>query len=128
MVHRFILRLAIELRPPICIREKRVVGHIDLKVGSLPADGDAAVCALLAQQGYHSGLGARSLEHIVDRRIKMPLVDDFLEGPEMDDVIINTEPRMRYSVDHCSSGEQNQQVIVIRRLGIGESQDEKKRV
>ena len=124
MTHRFILRLATELRPPLCIREKRLVGHIDLKVGSHSGDGGTTICTLLAQQGYHPGLGARSLEQKVDRQIKMPLIEDFWEGPEIDDAVMNKEPRMRYSIDHHSTDEQNQQAIIIRRLGIGEPRDE----
>lgn len=123
ITHRFILRLAIELRPPLCVQEKRLVGHIDLKVGSYSGDGGAAVCALLAQQGYHSGLGARSIEMIVNRRITMPLIEDFWEGQEINDAVMNKEQRMRYSIDHSSTGEQDQQAIIIRRLGIDEPRD-----
>lgn len=125
IVHKFILCLATELRLPVCFRENRFIGSIDLKVGVHSADGDGPVCALLAQDGYISGLGARSLEQVVDRLVRRPLVDKDLEGAEVvDDDEKDTEPLTIYSIDHRSTGEQDQEAITVRRLASGESSGE----
>lgn len=119
IAHKFILGLATELRPPVCFRENRLIGGIDLKVGVHPADGDGPVCALLAQEGYESELGARSLEQTIGRLIKNPLVSKALEG---DEVVDGTDkgPLILYSIDHRSTAEQDQEAIVVRRLASGE--------
>lgn len=84
MAHQFILRLAIELQPPICHKEERLMGHVDLKVGVHPGDGDAPVCKLLAEGGYNPNMGARSLEPKIEQSVKMPLTEAFLQGDEID--------------------------------------------
>lgn len=124
IVHKFILFLATELRLLVCFRENRFIGSIDLKVGVHSADGDGPVCALLAQDGYNSGLGARSLEQIVDRLVRKPLVDKALEGAEVVDNEKDTEPLVLYSIDHRSTGEQDQEAIIVRRLASSESSGE----
>lgn len=94
-------------------------------MGLHSADGDGPVCALLAQDGYISGLGARSLEQVVDRLVRRPLVDKDLEGAEVvDDDEKDTEPLTIYSIDHRSTGEQDQEAITVRRLASGESSGE----
>lgn len=120
MAHQLILRLANELRPPICIREGRLIGHIDLRVGAYPSDGDGPVCALLAEQGYHSGLGARSLYQIIEQRIRMPLADILEDDEEIDENVINKGPSLGYSANRQATGNQDQQLIVVRPLAIGD--------
>lgn len=115
MAHQFILRLATELRPPICHNEQRLMGHIDLKLGMYPADGDAPVCKLLAES-YNPKTGARSLEQKVEQCVKMPLTEAFLQGDEIVEDEVNSGPRMRYSIDHCGTGNQDNRAIVIRPL------------
>lgn len=115
MAHRFILRLATELRPPICHGEQRLMGHIDLKVGLYPADGDAPVCKLLAES-YNPKTGARSLEQKVEQCVKMALTDAFLQGNEIFEDEVNSGPRMGYSIDHCGTASQDNRAIVIRPL------------
>lgn len=123
IAHKFILRLATKLRQPVCFRENRFIGNIDLKVGVHPGDGDGPVCALLAQIGYHSELGARSLEQVVDRLIKHPLFDKELEGDEVVDDENDRGPLTLYSVDHRSTGEHDQEATIVRRLASGELRD-----
>ena len=94
MAHQFILRLAIELQPPICHKEERLMGHVDLKVGVHPGDGDAPVCKLLAEGGYNPNMGARSLEPKIEQSVKMPLTEAFLQGDEIDDDEVNNGPRI----------------------------------
>ncbi len=115
MAHQFILRLAIELQPPICHKEQRLMGHVDLKVGLHPADGDAPVCKLLAE-GYNPKTGARSLDQKIEQSVKMPLTEAFLQGDEIDEDEVNNGPRIGYSIDHCGTGNQEQRAIVIRPL------------
>lgn len=115
MAHQFILRLAIELQPPICHKEQRLMGHVDLKVGLHPADGDAPVCKLLAE-GYNPKTGARSLDQKIEQSVKMPLTEAFLQGDEIDEDEVNNGPRIGYSIDHCGTGSQEHRAIVIRPL------------
>lgn len=91
------------------------MGHVDLKVGLHPADGDAPVCKLLAES-YDPKTGARSLEQKVEQCVKMPLTEAFLQGDEIDEDEVNKGPRMGYSIDHCGTGNQDHRVIVIRPL------------
>ena len=121
MVHKIFLDFAAGLRAPVSFKESRYIGGIDLKLGVHPADGDAPVCALLAQKGYHPGSGARSLEQVMDRFVKKPLVAAALEGEEVLDDGEDRGPLMLYSVDHCPIGEQDQEAIIVRRLASGES-------
>lgn len=113
MAHQFILRLAIELRPPICHENLRLIGHVDLKVGLHPADGDAPVCKLLAE-AYNPNTGARSLYQKIEQSVKLPLTEAFLQGDEIDEDEVNNGPRIRYSIDHCGTSHQDQRAIVIR--------------
>lgn len=115
MAHRFILRLAMEVQPPICHKEQRLIGHVDLKVGLHPADGDAPVCKLLAE-GYNPKTGARSLDQKIEQSVKMPLTEAFLRGDEIDEDEVNNGPRIGYSIDHCGTGNQDHRAIVIRPL------------
>lgn len=115
MAHQFILRLAIELQPPICHREQRMMGHVDLKVGLHPADGDAPVCKLLAE-GYNPKTGARSLEQKIEQSVRMPLTEAFLHGDEIGEDEVNNGPRIGYSIDHCGTGNPDHRVITIRPL------------
>lgn len=118
MAHQFILRLAIELQPPICHRKQRVMGHVDLKISQNPADDDAFVCRLLAE-GYDPKTGARSLEQKAEQSAKMPLTEAFLQGDEIDEDEVNNGPRIGYGIDHCG---QEHRAIVIRPLpskGVG---------
>lgn len=121
IAHKFILRLASELRPPVSFRESQLIGSIDLKVGVHSADGDGPVCALLAQQGYNSDLGARSLEQIIDRLVRNPLFDEALQGDEVVDDEEEKGPLILYSIDHRSTGEQDQEAITVRRVVSDES-------
>lgn len=91
------------------------MGHVDLKVGLHPADGDAPVCKLLAE-GYNPKTGARSLDQKIEQSVKMPLTEAFLQGDEIDEDEVNNGPRIGYSIDHCGTGNQEQRAIVIRPL------------
>lgn len=71
IAHKFILWLAIELQPPICHNKQRLIGHVDLKVGLHPADGDAHVCKLLAE-AYNPKTGARLLDQKIWQSVKCP--------------------------------------------------------
>lgn len=116
IAHKFILRFATEIRASVSFSEHRFIGNIDLKVGVHPADGDGRVCALLAEEGYHPELGARSLEQVVDRLVKKPLVNQALEGEEVVEDSTDKEPLTLYSVDHRPTGTKDQDAIVVRRL------------
>lgn len=91
------------------------MGHVELKVGHHPADGDAPVCKLLAES-YNPKTGARSIEQKVEQCVKMPLTEAFLQGDEIDQDEVNNGPRMGYSIDHCGTGYQDLRGIVIRPL------------
>lgn len=118
MAHQFILRLASELRPPICHDEQRLMGHVDLKVGLHPADGDAPVCKLLAES-YNPKTGARSLQQSIEQCVKMPLTEAFLQGGEINEDEVNNGPRIGYSIDYCDTGNQDHRAIFIRQLTSG---------
>lgn len=83
------------------------MGQIDLKAGQHPADGDAPVCKLLVED-YNPKTGARSLQQKLEQSVKMPLTEAFLQGDEIDEDEVNNGPRIGYSIDHCSAGNQGQ--------------------
>lgn len=50
------------------------------------------------------------------KSVKMPLTEAFLQGDEIVEDEVNSGPRMRYSIDHCGTGNQDNRTIVIRPL------------
>lgn len=118
---KFILRLATKLCQPVGFKENRFIRNIDLKVGAHPGDEDGPVRTLLAQIGYHSELGARSLEQVIERLVKHHLFNKELEGDEVVDDEVDKGPLTLYRVDHLSTGEQDQEAVMVRRLASSES-------
>ena len=74
IVHKYLLRLAQDLRGPVSFPE-RLIGNVTLRVRR-----DATLCKALAEGGYDIDMGARSLEAVVKSKVEALLVQRYLES------------------------------------------------
>jgi hypothetical protein len=95
VVHKYIQELGQSIRKPVNLKEgpeERLVGNVRLHIRR-----DATVCKTLADQEYHSDLGARSLISAVDsiRRLIFQAYFDIDEeitvGDEIADFYIDVD-------------------------------------
>lgn len=76
VVHKFLLELARRIRGPVNLsfaNKEQLLGNIRMKLRK-----DASVCRILAEEEYHSDLGARSLA-MGARKLEDILVETYLE-------------------------------------------------
>lgn len=76
VVHKFLLDMAQQIRGPVNLSftsEQRLLGNIRMKIQN-----DASVCRILAEEQYHSELGARSLRTGA-KKLEDILVESYLD-------------------------------------------------
>lgn len=79
IVHKHLLELGRSVRKPVKLTDdenEQLIGDVKMRIRR-----DASVCKLLAQNEYHTDLGARSLITAVDT-IKTLMVDAYLSVDE----------------------------------------------
>lgn len=91
MAHKYILELQRKVKDSVRLSGKQLVGGIKLEVRR-----DGAVCCHLAEEGYDSDQGARSLHATVASRIEDELVQAYLDENGR---IQDGQPLVRYVVD-----------------------------
>ena len=96
VAHKYVLELKRRVRQDIKLSGKQVVGNVILEVRR-----DGALCRALAEDGYDSDQGARSLKAAVDARVQDELVRTYLEE---DGRIRDGGPIRRYVVDIAQNG------------------------
>lgn len=93
IVHKFLLELGQKVRGPVNLApglKEQLLGNIRLKIRK-----DASVCRILAEEEYHSDLGARSLI-IGARKVEDILVEAYLE---VNEDICESEKTVDFMVD-----------------------------
>jgi hypothetical protein len=93
IVHKFLLELGQKVRGPVNLvpgSKQQLLGNINLKIRR-----DASVCRILAEEEYHSDLGARSLI-MGARKLEDVLVEVYLE---VDEEIRESEKIVDFVVD-----------------------------
>lgn len=76
IVHKYLMELSESVEGPVNLSrgpKEKLLGNVKLRIRR-----DASVCQILAQSGYSTHLGARSLITAVDT-VKSRLVDEYLE-------------------------------------------------
>lgn len=92
-MHKFLLELGQKVRGPVSLvpgSKEQLLGNINLKIRR-----DASVCRILAEEEYHSDLGARSLI-MGARKLEDVLVEAYLE---VDEEIRESEKIVDFVVD-----------------------------
>lgn len=96
VAHKYVLDLQEKVRQSVQASGQQLVGCIILNVKQ-----DGAICKLIAEEGYDSEQGARSLKAAVEARIEDDLVMKYLSE---DGRIEDWQPMVKYTVDLSRNG------------------------
>ena len=117
IAHSFILKFKAQLRAPINIEKKHLVGHIDLALFE-----DEKIVSLLGYIGSLSALGARTIEDNVIARVQNKLTDVWSDHNTDIDESVNAGPLAKYVVQ-VARGTTGKEVIDVFEDGTTEIYD-----
>ena len=109
VLHKSLLDLGDELRQPINLKEKKVVGHGDLSIQK-----DGQLCTSLAQKWYDIDTGARSLLRGVEQDVEVPLAERYCMSDTKVSEEMNKGPLQKYTVQLWSVEDSPAKVSVIQ--------------
>ena len=109
IVHKFLLNLRDDLRQPINLKEKKMVGHSDLWIQK-----DGQLCTSLAQNWYDIDIGARSLLRGVEQDVEVPLAERYCMSDTKVSEETNKGPLQKYTVQLWSMEDGPAKISVIQ--------------
>lgn len=107
VTHKFLLDFADEMRQPIDLDAKRLLGHIHVHIHN-----DGQLSEHLAEMGYEEELGARSLHRVVEEQVQGRLVERHLEGDTEITTETNKGPLQKYGVYLQVIGGKGKEIVV----------------
>ena len=107
--HKCILNTFDNLRQPIDLQKTRFIGHIHLNLTN-----DSSITKYIAETSYDIALGARSLEHAVERLIEAQLVQKYVQSDNEITEETNNGPLQKFTLQLYPVTESEEELVIFR--------------